>query len=121
VEGTRVDQWLWAIRLYKTRSAANEACRGGHVKINGARAKPANAVKPGDRVEAFVHGASRDVEVVEPLTKRVGASLAALAYVDHSPPPPEREPMLRRLFPREAGSGRPTKRERRATDRLRGR
>ena len=121
MEGTRVDQWLWAIRLYKTRSAANEACRGGHVKLNGARAKPAAPVKPGDRVEALVHGAQRDVEVVDPIAKRVGAPIAATAYVDHSPPPPPQEPRPRRLFPRDAGTGRPTKRERRATDRLRGR
>lgn len=121
MDATRVDQWLWAIRLFKTRSAAADACRGGHVKVNGVRAKPATPVKPADRVEAFVHGAVRDVEVVDPITKRVGAPLAALAYVDHSPPPPPSEPRLRRLFPRDAGTGRPTKRERRATDRLRGR
>jgi ribosome-associated heat shock protein Hsp15 len=121
MDGTRVDQWLWAIRLYRTRSAANAACRGGHVKVNGARAKPAAPVKPHDRVEAFVHGWQRDVEVVDPITKRVGAPLAVLAYVDHSPPPPEYEPAPRRLFPREPGTGRPTKRDRRVTDRMRGR
>lgn len=76
-------------------------------------------MKPGDRVEAFVRGAERDVEVVDPITKRVGAPLAALAYVDHTPPPPPEEPRLRRLFPRDAGAGRPTKRDRRVTDRLR--
>jgi ribosome-associated heat shock protein Hsp15 len=120
-DGTRVDQWLWAIRLYKTRSAANEACRGGHVKINGASAKPAAAVEVGDRVIATIHGRLRDVEVVELITKRVGAPIAAQCYVDHSPPPSDEDRPLRRLFPRDAGSGRPTKRDRRATDRLRGR
>src|SRR5438270_12577031 len=116
---TRVDQWLWAIRLYKTRSAANDACRGGHVKINGSTVKPAATINVGDRVTTVLHGDQRDVEVVELITKRVGATLAAQCYVDHSPPPAEREPYLRRLFPRDAGSGRPTKRDRRATERLR--
>ncbi|MBV9666403.1 MAG: RNA-binding S4 domain-containing protein [Actinobacteria bacterium] len=118
MEATRVDQWLWAIRLYKTRSAANEACRGGHVRINGTSAKPASPVKPGDRVDATIRGDLRDVEVVQLIAKRVGAPLAAQCYVDHSPPPSERPP--RRLFPRDPGAGRPTKRDRRLTDRLRG-
>ena len=115
----RVDQWLWAIRLYKTRSGASEACRGGHVKINGVAAKPAATVKAGDRVTTTLHGNVRDVEVVELITKRVGAPIAVQCYVDHSPPPTAARP-LRRLFPREAGTGRPTKRDRRLTDRFRG-
>jgi len=119
VEGTRVDQWLWAIRLYKTRSAANEACRGGHVRINGTSAKPASPLKTGDRVQATIRGDLRDVEVVQLIAKRVGAPIAAECYVDHSPPPSAERP-LRRLFPREPGAGRPTKRDRRLTDRLRG-
>ena len=120
MDGTRVDQWLWAIRLYRTRSAASDACRGGRVKINGATAKPASAVKPGDRVTTTLHQRFRDVEVVELLTKRVGAPVAVQCYVDHSPPPTEDERRLPRLFPRAAGTGRPTKRDRRRTDQLRG-
>jgi ribosome-associated heat shock protein Hsp15 len=119
-ETTRVDQWLWAVRVYKTRSGAATGCRGGHVRINGAPAKPASPVHPGDRVEARVHDLQRDLEVVRLITKRVGAPLAAECYVDHSPPPPPRE-FVRRLFPREAGAGRPTKRDRRQIDRLRDR
>jgi ribosome-associated heat shock protein Hsp15 len=119
VEGARVDQWLWAIRLYKTRSGANEACRGGHVRINGASAKPASPVRTGDRVQATIRGDLRDVEVAQLITKRVGAPVAVQCYIDYSPPPTAERP-ARRLFPRDTGSGRPTKRDRRITDRFRG-
>ncbi len=120
MEGTRVDQWLWAVRLYRTRSAASAACGAGHVRINGVSAKPASAVNLGDRVVARVHDRQREVEVTRLIARRVGASIAAECYVDHSPTPPPNE-YLRRLFPRAAGAGRPTKRERRQTDRLRDR
>src|SRR5438105_9878488 len=110
VEGTRIDQWLWAIRIYRTRSAAADGCRGGHVKINDAAAKPASPVKVGDRVSARVHDRQRELEVVQLISKRVGAALAVECYVDHSPPAPPNE-YLPRLFPRLAGAGRPTKRD----------
>ena len=114
---TRVDIWLWAVRLYKTRSAATAACRGGHVRVNRAAAKASTSVKVGDRVEAFVER-ERILEVVTVISKRVGAAVAATCLVDHSPPVPvvRREPPL---FLRERGSGRPTKRDRRELDRLR--
>jgi ribosome-associated heat shock protein Hsp15 len=121
VETTRVDRWLWAVRLYKTRSLATDACRGGHVTVNGATAKPATNVKAGDRVEAFVRDRVRILEVVEVIDKRVSAPVAAACIVDHSPPPPPREERLQPLFNRDAGAGRPTKRERRALDRFRSR
>lgn len=112
-----MDVWLWAVRLYKTRSAATAGCRGGHVKVNGAAAKAATPVKVGDRVEAFV-GRERVLEVAKVIDKRVGAPLAAECFVDHSPPVPvaEREAPV---FARERGAGRPTKRERRELDRFR--
>ena len=119
IDTTRVDRWLWAVRLYKTRSAATDACRGGHVRVNGAAAKPATTVRVGDRVEATVHGRERIFEVVQIIDKRIGASAAAECLVDHSPPPPPREERLVPLFARDAGAGRPTKRERRAIDRFR--
>lgn len=118
MDEARVDQWLWAVRLYKTRTMATNGVRGGHVKINGKAAKPASHVKTGDRVQATIHAWPRDVEVVRVMAKRVGAPLAAEAYVDHSPPPPPNE-RLPQLFPRDAGMGRPTKRDRRRLDRLR--
>lgn len=116
----RIDQWLWSIRLYKTRSLATDACRGGHVKVNGRAAKPATTVRVGDRVEAHAHGRDRVFEVVRVIDKRVGPPVAVECYVDHSPPAParEREDMF---FVREAGAGRPTKRDRRQLDRFRSR
>jgi ribosome-associated heat shock protein Hsp15 len=116
---TRVDAWLWAVRLYKTRSAATDACRGGHVRVNGAAAKPASALRPGDRVEARVHDRERVLEVVRLIDKRVSASVAAECLVDHSPPPPPREETPGIVFGRDAGAGRPTKRDRRTLDRFR--
>ncbi len=116
MEAARVDQWLWAVRIFKTRAEATEACKGGHVRVNDVAAKPASRVRPGDHVGAHVHGRERVFEVVEPIVKRVGAARAAACLVDHSPPaaPPEDTP-----FSRPRGSGRPTKRERRQLDRLR--
>lgn len=118
METTRVDRWLWAVRLYKTRGAATEACRGGHVRVNGATAKPATVVRAGDRVEATAHGRHRILEVVRVVDKRVGAPVAAECLVDHSPPPPPRE-QIAPTFARDRGAGRPTKRDRRQLDRLR--
>jgi ribosome-associated heat shock protein Hsp15 len=111
---------LHAVRLTKTRSEAAAACRGGHVDVNGTAVKPAAAVQLGDRVEAYLHQRRRVVVVERLLTKRVGAAVAVECYTDHSPPPPERE--IADVFAvRERGAGRPTKRERRQLDRLRGR
>ena len=118
METARVDQWLWAVRLYKTRSAATAGCRGGHVRVNGAAAKPATPVRVGDRVEAVIHHRHRVLEVVRVIDKRVGASIAEECLVDHSPPPPPREEAPS-FSGRDAGAGRPTKRERRQLDRFR--
>jgi len=120
MESVRVDQWLWAVRLCKTRTSAAEAAKAAHVRVNGRSAKPATPVRPGDRVEARLNGRERIVEVVAVIDKRVGAPLAAACYVDHSPPAPPDE-YVRPLFARLPGTGRPTKRERRQTDRLQGR
>jgi ribosome-associated heat shock protein Hsp15 len=119
VEVTRVDRWLWAVRIYKTRSAATDGCRGGHVKVNGAPAKPATPVRAGDRVEATVHDRHRTLEVTRVIDKRVGASLAADCLVDHSPPVPTAAERHAAVFTRDAGTGRPTKRDRRQLDRFR--
>jgi ribosome-associated heat shock protein Hsp15 len=121
VEQTRVDRWLWGVRLFKTRSEATAACRGGHVRVNGDDAKPASPVRVGDRVEAHVHGRLRVLEVVRIVEKRVGAPLAAQCVVDHSPPLPPREEREAAPFLRPTGAGRPTKRDRRQLDRFRSR
>lgn len=115
----RVDQWLWAVRVLKTRSQAAAACRAGHVRVNGDRAKPATPVRVGDQVVVRVQGREQLLEVARLLVKRVGAPVAAQAVVDRTPPPPPRETMV--VLPRrERGAGRPTKRERREITRLRG-
>ena len=85
-----MDAWVWAIRLYSTRSAATAACKAGHVKVNGASAKPAQGVRVGDTVRALTPGGERLVEVAGIITKRTSASLAAVHYVDRTPPPPPR-------------------------------
>ena len=106
--------------MTKTRSDAATACRGGHVKVNGKTAKPATPVKVGDRIEAHLRDRERILEVTALIVKRVGAAVAVDCFVDHSPPPPEREIDVP-VFQRDRGAGRPTKRDRRELDRLRGR
>lgn len=118
--GVRADAWVWAIRLYATRSAATAACKAGHVKVNDASAKPAQVVRVGDRVRALTPGGERMVEVTGLISKRTSAPLAALRYVDHTPPPPPKEERPATVL-RERGAGRPTKRDRRLIERLRGR
>jgi len=116
MESTRVDRWLWAVRLTKTRPDAAAACRGGHVRVNDQPAKPATAVGPGDWVRVRVHHVTREVEVVRVIHKRVGAPEAAGCYLDHTPVRPQ--PVLP-VARRERGTGRPTKRERRELDAFR--
>lgn len=116
----RVDAWLWAVRVYKTRSAATTACRAGHVRVNGERAKAAQPVRVGDELRVRISGFDRTLVVRKPISKRVGAALVAESVEDRTPPPPPRE--LTAFVPiRDRGAGRPTKRERRDIDRLRGR
>lgn len=116
MEQVRVDSWLWAVRVYKTRSAATTACRAGHVRVNSDRAKAALKVGPGDEVRVRQHGFDRILTVRRTLVKRVGAAVAAEAYEDLTP---EREPVAK-IAVRDRGAGRPTKRERREIERLRG-
>ncbi|MER6989065.1 RNA-binding S4 domain-containing protein [Saccharopolyspora hirsuta] len=117
MESTRVDRWLWAVRLTKTRPDAAAACRGGHVRVNDRPAKPATTVSPGDEVRARVGNRTRTVEVVRVIQRRVGAADAATCYIDRTPtPPPEAAAPVAR---RERGAGRPTKRDRRMIDKFR--
>ncbi|NTW41914.1 MAG: RNA-binding S4 domain-containing protein [Cellulomonadaceae bacterium] len=116
----RVDAWVWAVRLFPTRTAAAMACRGGHVRVNGERAKPATSVTVGDEVRVRGAAYERVVVVQRLLVKRVSAALAAEAVIDLTPPPPPRVEVPT-VATRDRGAGRPTKRERREIDRLRGR
>ena len=113
---TRIDRWLCAVRLAKTRPLATRLCEGGHVLVNGLPAKPSTKVRAGDRVEAHIADRERVVEVLRPIESRVGAVAAATCYVDHSPPVvrvPGPEIRIVR------GEGRPGKRLRRELERLR--
>jgi ribosome-associated heat shock protein Hsp15 len=117
-ETTRIDRWLCAVRLVKTRPLATQLCDGGHVRVNGSPAKPSTKVRAGDRVEARIADRERILEVVRPIESRVGAPVAVTCYIDHSPPPPaptEIRPGIMAV----RGEGRPSKRLRRELERLR--
>ena len=116
----RVDKWLWAVRVYRTRTAANEACSVGRVTVNGDPAKPATKVAVGDLVSARRRDRTISYEVVALLEKRVSAAKAAEAVLDVSPPRPEPVdgPFVGPSGKRDRGEGRPTKRQRREIDRL---
>ncbi|WP_200305117.1 RNA-binding S4 domain-containing protein [Streptomyces adelaidensis] len=119
-ETVRIDAWIWSVRLVKTRSMGATACRGGHVRVNGERVKPAYSVRVGDEVRFRQAGGPERIVVVKRLIrKRVGAPVAAECYVDNSPPPPPREAIAPAGI-RDRGAGRPTKRDRRDLERLRG-
>ncbi|MDO5699063.1 MAG: S4 domain-containing protein [Dermatophilus congolensis] len=117
----RIDSWLWAVRVYKSRSLATTACKAGHVTVGGVKAKPSALVGVGDRVSVTHPAGQRILVVKKTLTKRVSAPMAAEAVIDESPPPPPKELRPAPVAVRERGAGRPTKRERRELDRLRGR
>ena len=118
-ETVRLDRWLSAARLYKSRSQAQDACEGGHVRVNDLSAKPAHALKIGDTVRCQAPRGLTIVLVLKLGDKRLSAPLARELYEDHSPPPPPREERPAPIGLRERGAGRPTKADRRATERLR--
>ena len=114
---TRIDRWLCAVRLVKTRPMATQLCEGGHVHVNGNPAKPSTKVRSGDVVHALIAARERIVEVVRPIETRVGAPMAATCYIDRSPPPVVRQiaPGIKAI----RGEGRPSKRLRRELERMR--
>ena len=115
----RLDTWLHAVRLFRTRSLASNAIKASHVRVDGEIVKPSFRLSVGSTVAIRHPGYSNEYVVKKLLAKRVGAPLAREAYTDISAPPP---PQLFAAPPRrERGTGRPTKKERRALDRLRGR
>ena len=119
LDSVRLDKWLWAARVFKTRGLAADACDGGKVDVNAAASKPAKTLRPGDLVRVTLpQGRHRVLKVVRLDDRRGSATVARALFDDLTPPEPPRT----RLAPpprREPGMGRPTKRERRDLDRLR--
>jgi len=115
----RIDKWLWAARMFKTRSAASTACTAGHVKVGGESVKASKTVKPGDHIDVVTPGGPRALEVVALGDRRGPAAFALTLYLDHTPPPPPKEEQAFEAR-REPGAGRPTKKENRDLRKLRG-
>jgi ribosome-associated heat shock protein Hsp15 len=116
----RLDKWLWAVRVFKTRPLATDACRRGTVEINGLVAKPARAVRAGEIVVVKQPLLTRTLQVVGVPFSRVGAKLLGDFFLELTPASEfekQREHGLQRVLDRPKGSGRPTKRERRSLDR----
>jgi len=117
----RIDKYLWAIRVFKTRSDAAEACRGGKIKINGLEAKASREVRTGDLLEVRKGPVHYRYQVLGLLEQRVAAKSLAPYVLDITPPEElakAQKPNETVLVWRERGTGRPTKKERRDIDRL---
>lgn len=115
----RIDKWLWAARIYKTRTLASDACKNGRITINGALAKPSRTVKIGDQVGVKKSPITYSFRVLQTIEKRVGAKL--LPEVFENVTPPEQYELLEMnrisgFVDRACGTGRPTKKDRRALD-----
>jgi ribosome-associated heat shock protein Hsp15 len=114
----RIDQWLWAVRLFKSRSLAAEAIKGGRVKVNGAPTKPAHEVKADELIATSIGVMTRTLRVIEAPRSRIAAKLVP-QFAEELTPPEEFEKQrewARLPGWREPGLGRPTKRERRELD-----
>ena len=114
----RTDQWLWAARCFKTRSLAAKACKGGHVKVNNKTAKPSYQIRPGDVVHVLTLGGLRILQVENLSTVRGSFTIAQTLYDDLTPEPDPKEIAPPRMT---RSKGRPTKKDRRRLDRLKGR
>jgi ribosome-associated heat shock protein Hsp15 len=114
----RLDRWLWAARVFRSRSLAAEACDGGKVTVNGNSAKPHKLVRPSDEIAITLPNGKRTLKLRDVAERRGPASVARLLYDDLTPPKPP-EPKPDPGLYREIGTGRPTKRDRRQMDRLR--
>lgn len=115
----RLDKWLWAARIYKTRTLAADACKNGRISINGAQAKPSRSVKPGDEIGVRKPPVTYVFRVLQAIEKRVGARL--LPEILENITPPEQYELLEMsrisgFVDRARGTGRPTKKDRRALD-----
>ena len=118
---TRVDKYLWAIRAFKTRTDATDACKGGKVKIAGVNAKPSKEVKPGDILQVKKGTVTFTYKVLQALEHRVGAKLVP-EYAENLTPAEEleklRAPVETFFITRDRGAGRPTKKDRREIEEI---
>lgn len=121
MNAVRLDKWLWAARFFKTRSQAKSAIDGGHVRLNGKRAKAAKEVKCGDTLNIRRNWEDFTVDVEGLSDRRGGSAEAAVLYreTDASVEKRERERELRRAAGMQSSYGRPSKRDRRQMERLR--
>ena len=118
----RVDKWLWSVRVFKSRTKAVDACAKGKVLVNDVPAKPASKIKMGDVVTVLRRDSTLIIMVRKVIENRVSAALAAECIEVRSPlPTPEQSQAVATFARRDRGAGRPTKRERREINRLRGR
>lgn len=117
----RLDKWLWAVRVHRSRALATDACRAGSVFVNDLVAKPAREVRPGEIVRVRIGLINRTLRVIGAPRSRVGAKLVGDYCADLTPPEEMaklRENTVQQVLAREKGSGRPTKRDRRLLDEL---
>ena len=117
----RLDKWLWAVRIFKTRSRATDACRAGSVSVNQLPAKPGRDVHAGETVPVQQGVVQRTLRVLDVPRSRIGAPLVAQFCTDLTPPEEFEKARIDRIgqaLAREKGSGRPTKRDRRLLDQL---
>ena len=117
----RIDKYLWSIRVFKTRSEATDACKGGKIRVNGADTKPSKMVKVGDTIVARKGAVTYTYKVLELIDKRQGAKLVP-NYAENLTPPEElaklRAPIETIFLKRDRGAGRPTKKDRRQMEAL---
>jgi ribosome-associated heat shock protein Hsp15 len=117
----RIDKWLWAVRVFKSRSLATEACNGGKVKLDGSSVKPSKHVRPGEVITVQAGYIKKTYKVLGLLERRVSAKIAA-EYIQDITPEEDRlkaETAYRSYISRYKGAGRPTKKERRLLDKIR--
>ena len=115
----RIDKWLWATRIFKTRTIAAEACKKGRVMIGGSQVKSARMIKPGDVIQVKKPPITYSFKVVQPIEKRVGAKLVS-EYMENVTTPDQYELLemskISGFVDRARGTGRPTKKERRSLE-----
>ncbi|MBL9139318.1 MAG: RNA-binding S4 domain-containing protein [Verrucomicrobiales bacterium] len=118
-EKLRIDKWLWAVRVYKTRTLAASACRAGQVRVNGEPAKASREVHPGDLIVARTEALTRTIRVTGLVAQRINAARVPEFLEDLTPPEELHKPRESAVFTagwRPSGTGRPTKRDRRQMD-----